>query len=201
MFNHPGQYGSDSFEQFNFPKTQRIVGMELWNRDKDYYSREGTDGVRYYDEALQKGWYIGAGGGQDNHDRSWGTKNTSRMAVLAKTLSGASIMEALKARRYYSTLIDGVRIQFQCDNQDMGSIIKSVKGGVHSCTFDVTSNHVFTWIELIRNGSPVVSIENPTFPFTTTLRMRASGGSDYIYAVLWQGDDWKVVSSPIFFKT
>ena len=60
MFNHPGQYGSDSFEQFNFPKTRRIVGMELWNRDKDYYSREGTDGVRYYDEALQKGWYIGA---------------------------------------------------------------------------------------------------------------------------------------------
>lgn len=70
VFNHPGQsgqYGSDSFEQFNFPKTKRIVGMEMWNRDKDYYSRKGIDGVRYYDEALQKGWYIGAAGGQGKH--------------------------------------------------------------------------------------------------------------------------------------
>ena len=64
IFNHPGQYGSDSFEHFNLPKTPHIIGMELWNREMDYYSRKGNNGVRYYDEALQKGWYIGAGGGQ-----------------------------------------------------------------------------------------------------------------------------------------
>jgi len=173
--------------------------MEMWNRDKDYYSRKGIDGVRYYDEALQKGWYIGAGGGQDNHGWDWGTKNESRMAVLAKELSRESIMEALKERRYYSTLIDGVKVSFKCDDQDIGSIIKSVEGGVHSCTFDVISNHAFTWIELIRNGSPIASVSNPTFPFTTTLPA-LGGGDEFIYAVLFQGDDWKVVTSPIFFK-
>lgn len=107
-------------------------------------------------------------------------------------------MEALKERRYYSTLIDGVAVSFQCDNQDMGSIIKSFEGGVHSCTFDVSSNHVFSWIELIRNGSPYESVANPIFPLTTTLP--ALTNDEYIYAVLYQGSKWNVVTSPIFFK-
>ena len=79
------------------------IAVELWNRNTDYFTRKGDNGVRYYDEALQKGWYIGAGGGQDNHDRSWGVKNQSRMAVMAETLSRESIIEALKER--VSTLL------------------------------------------------------------------------------------------------
>ena len=202
IFNHPAQYGSDSFEHFNLPKTQRIVGMELWNRNKDYFSRKGNTGESYYDEALQKGWYIGAGGGQDNHDRSWGIMNKSRMAVLAEDLSRDNIMEALKERRFYSTLIDGVALSFKCNGQHMGSVLVDDDNGIRDreCTVDVSSDHKFTWIELIQNGDYVLtSIENPTLPFTAT--MQAVDDDEYIYAVLYQGCDWKVVTSPIFFKT
>lgn len=175
--------------------------MELWNRNADYFTRKGNNGVNYYDEALQKGWYIGAGGGQDNHDRSWGIMNQSRMAVMAETLSRESIMEALKERRFYSTLIDGVALSFKCNGQHMGSVLVDDDNGIRDreCTVDVSSDHKFTWIELIQNGVVVTSVENPTLPFTAI--MQAVDDYDYIYAVLYQGCDWKVVTSPIFFKT
>ena len=203
IFNHPGQYDSSAFNKFDFTKSEHIIGMEVWNRDKDYYTRKGADGVRYYDEALQKGWRIGAGGGQDNHSDDWATKNKSRMAVLAKDLSRTSLMEALEARRFYSTLIDGVALSFQCNGQDMGSVVLvegDGTGAQHTCTVDVTSAHIFTWIELVHNGDEVVSIENPSFPLTSSIDADTINGNEYIYAVLYQGCDWKVVTSPIFFE-
>lgn len=160
--------------------------------------------MRYYDEALLKHWHIGAGGGQDNHGRDWGTKNNSRMAVLATDLSRSGIMEALAARRFYSTLIEGVVLSFQCNGQEMGSVVQLAEGEeVRSCTVDLTSKNVFTWIELIQNGDVTVSIESPTFPLTTNIRpstATSAAGGEYIYAVLYQWDDWKVVTSPIFFE-
>ena len=203
IFNHPGQYDSNAFNKLDFTKSEHIIGMELWNRDKEYYTKRGADGVRYYDEALQKGWRIGAGGGQDNHSDDWATKNKSRMAVLAKSLSRSDIMEALEARRFYSTLIDGVALSFQCNGQDMGSVVLVEGDGTgahHTCTVDVTSAHIFTWIELVHNGDEVVSIENPSFPLTSSIDADTINGNEYIYAVLYQGCDWKVVTSPIFFE-
>ena len=85
LLNHPGQYGT-TFDRFVFNKTDKIVGMELWNRSSDYYSNNvfyTNDGNKdYSDEALSRGWYIGAGGGQDNHEGGWGTDSDSRIAVL-----------------------------------------------------------------------------------------------------------------------
>ncbi|MFS8071033.1 MAG: PHP domain-containing protein, partial [Byssovorax sp.] len=40
FFNHPGQYNT-TFDKFAFNKTNKIVGMELWNRTSDYYSNDG----------------------------------------------------------------------------------------------------------------------------------------------------------------
>jgi hypothetical protein len=192
---HPGQYGSNIWSNFMFKKTPRIIGMELWNRNNNYYTRTGQDGIRYYDEALQKGWKIGAAGGQDNHDESWGTMNTARMAVLATELSREGIMEALAARRYYSTMIDDVEITFKCDEHEMGSSIFAA--GEHSCTVDILSSHTFTWIDVVQNGSYSARVENPNFPYTISISTR---GDEYVYVVLWQGNEWKIVTSPIFFE-
>ena len=40
IFNHPGQYNT-TFDEFIFDHTDNIVGMELWNRSQDYYSKTG----------------------------------------------------------------------------------------------------------------------------------------------------------------
>ena len=78
FFNHPGQYNT-TFDKFVFNHTDRIVGMELWNGSTDYYGNDGyyrnDGGQGYYDEALTRGWYIGATGSGDNHSSDWGTQN------------------------------------------------------------------------------------------------------------------------------
>ena len=106
-------------------------------------------------------------------------------------------MEALQARRFYSTRIDGVALSFQCNGQEMGSVL--LAGRDISCTIDVTSGHQqsFTWVELVKNGNVVRSIPSPTFPLTK--RKINTVADDYIYAILWQGNVWKVITSPIFF--
>lgn len=197
IFNHPGQYRSNAWNQFKFPKTDRIVGMELWNRDKDYYTQKASDGEYYYDDALRKGWRIGAGGGQDNHSDNWGIRNRHRMAILATELSRSGIMEALEARRFYSTLIDKVDISFQCNGEEMGSVLPA---GEHSCYFNVNSGHGFSWFEVIKNGRVSESIpirRKRDFPLTIDI---STDVDDYIYGVLWRGDDWEVVTSPFWFS-
>lgn len=87
IFNHPGSYDG-SFGQFDFNHSDRIVGMELWNRNKDYYSGSGydpNDGMGFFDEALLKGWHIGAGGGQDNHGSDFGV-STCRVYAFWESL-------------------------------------------------------------------------------------------------------------------
>ena len=93
FFNHPGEYNT-TFDRFAFTHTDRIVGMELWNRDADYYTNDGyygdDGGQSFYDEALGRGWYIGASGSQDNHGNNWGTTNEWRLAILAPEKTRAS---------------------------------------------------------------------------------------------------------------
>ncbi|XOF33095.1 MAG: hypothetical protein ACL93V_13925 [Candidatus Electrothrix sp. YB6] len=62
--------------------------MELWNKNDDfdyytdgYYSSDGNKG--HFDEALIRGWYIGASGSDDNQQGTWGTRNDFRIGVLA----------------------------------------------------------------------------------------------------------------------
>ena len=119
------------------------------------------------------------------------------MAILATELSRSGIMEALEARRFYSTLIDKVDISFQCNGEEMGSVLPA---GEHSCYFNVNSGHGFSWFEVIKNGRVSESIpirRKRDFPLTIDI---STDVDDYIYGVLWRGDDWEVVTSPFWFS-
>ena len=96
FFNHPG-WESTAWLEFNhFTNTpcDKFVGMELWNDQEGfskyyyndgYYSNDGRKG--YFDEALVRGWKIGAAGSDDNHTATWGTSTDYRVGVLAASLS------------------------------------------------------------------------------------------------------------------
>ena len=81
-------------------------------------------------------------------------------------------MEALAACRFYPIQIDGVELPFQCNGQDMGSVVLvngDRTGAQHSCTVDVISAHDFTWIELVHNVIDAVNVESPSFLLTIVL--------------------------------
>jgi hypothetical protein len=195
IFNHPGQYNT-TFDEFIFDHTDNIVGMELWNRSQDYYSKTGFHGDGYFDEALREGWRIGAAGGQDNHGTDWGTKNEWRIAVLAPKKTRASIFEALKARRFYSSRDKNLALSFICNGSQMGS---SVGAGTLACEIEAFDgdNESFASIELLRNGSVIETwTPNDTHP-TMTSSVAGSVG-DYFYVRVYQSNDWTAISSPIW---
>ncbi len=122
FFNHPGRQNSTGLEFAHFTTTpsDKFVGMELWNktdRFEDYYYNDGyyaNDGnLGHFDEALSRGWNIGAAGSEDNHSGTWGTMTPSKLAVLAPANTRADIMAALKARRFFTTYDKTMALSFK----------------------------------------------------------------------------------------
>ena len=187
FFNHPGQYDT-TFDKFVFNHTDNIVGMELWNRDTDYYSNDGyygnDGGLGYDDEALSRGWYVGASGSGDNHAKDWGTQNEWRMAVLAPRKTRASIYDAMKARRFYSSRDKNLALSFTCNGAQMGS---RIAGGALNIEIEATDadNETFSRIDLLKNGAVVQRwTTNATHPMVTSTQSGHQG--DYFYVRMYQ---------------
>jgi len=201
FFNHPGQY-STSFDSFIFEHSDKIVGMELWNRSSgfSYYYNDGynsNDGNKgYFDEALTLGWFIGAGGGHDNHDRSWGTMNDYRLAVLADEKTRAAIFAAFQERRFFSTADKNLAISFTANGSEMGSKIDGGSLGFVIETSD-GDGESFNRIELLKNGQ-VVETWNPNSTDAVVSVTLTGAKDDYFYARVRQSDNDEAVSSPIF---
>ncbi|MCG8700016.1 MAG: CehA/McbA family metallohydrolase, partial [Bacteroidales bacterium] len=132
IFNHPGRHDvvGNEFLHFNYKPIEQMVGMELWNKNdafnryyynNGYYSNDENRG--YFDEAIARGWKIGASGADDNHGGNWGTRNDYRMAILSTKLTRNDLYAALKARRFYSTLDKNLALSFKIDGNEMGSTI------------------------------------------------------------------------------
>lgn len=204
FFNHPGwdNLAYTEFDHFNDTPSSKFVGMELWN-DHDgfstYYYNDGfysNDGNKsYYDEALIRGWNIGASGSDDNHSATWGTATQMRMAVLAPTNTRSEIMNALIARRFYSTLDKNLGLSFKINGAEMGS---SVPAGNYDAVISATDsdNEFFTQIQLFKNGT---SINNwyifdaaPVYSYNLT-----SVNGDYYYVKVTQSDGNEAISSPV----
>jgi hypothetical protein len=196
FFNHPGQYGYD-FDKFLFNYSDKIVGMELWNRDDDYYDTNYY-GNGSWNDALGKGWYIGAAGSQDNHDADWGTLNEWRMAVLAQEKTRRSIYAAMKARRFYSTRDQNLELSFTCNGAQMGS---KITGGRLNVVIEASDGdgEIFSKIWLFKNGKKIKNWNpNITHPVVTTTVNGTKG--DYFYVLVEQSGEfkWAAISSPIF---
>ncbi len=210
LFNHPGQYNT-TFDKFVFNKTDKIVGMELWNRSSDYYSNNGfysNDGNKgYYDEALARGWYIGAGGGQDNHSGGWGTDSDSRIAVLATSKTRASILGAYQARRFYSTRDKNLVLGLDCNGQPMGSKISATSA---TCRVKVSDGNGETTsrVDLVKvsntlSAAPTVTSKtNSSSAADLTFPAVSVRSGDALYVRVYQGgsSSWQAISSPVFIK-
>ncbi|MCX6224149.1 MAG: CehA/McbA family metallohydrolase [Bacteroidia bacterium] len=204
FFNHPGRNNSTGleFSHFTTTPTEKIVGMELWNKtDKfpiyyytdGYYTGDGN--LSWYDEALKRGWKIGASGSEDNHSGTWGTMAASKLAVLSPANNRTEIMNALKAKRFFTTYDKNLALSFKINGNEMGStvIAGSYKVEIQASDAD---NEVFKQIQLLRNGVVIntmtLNIANPAI----LLNLNCYDG-EYYYVRVIQEDNDEAISSPI----
>ncbi|WP_321375640.1 putative Ig domain-containing protein [uncultured Draconibacterium sp.] len=208
FFNHPGRQNStgEEFGQFLDTPSENFVGMELWNKNdlySTYYYNDGyytPDGnLGYFDEAQTHDWKIGAGGSEDNHEATWGTYNDCNLAVLANNLTRADIYEAIKNRRFYSTLDKNIKMSFKIDGSEMGSSVEGAVGQGLQIQVSDDDGEIFSEIQLMKNGLLFNSWTPGRSDVTINENMSTSDG-DYYYIKVTQPDGDEAISSPIFIE-
>jgi hypothetical protein len=206
FFNHPGRQNATGreFDHFNAPVISNMVGMELWNKsdpfsvyyyNNGYYNNDKNKG--YFDEALKYGWKIGAGGSEDNHEGTWGTKTNFRMAVLATALTRTDILTAIQARRYFSTLDKNMALSFKIDNMEMGSTVTSGSSIIQIQASDGDGEN-FNKIMLFNKNHDTVNTWNINTPSVNVSYAVTTTDSNYFYVKISQVDGDEAISSPIW---
>ncbi|HBE42521.1 MAG TPA: hypothetical protein DDW27_15230 [Bacteroidales bacterium] len=209
FFNHPARGDYFGYNSYNSAITPSIkfVGMELWNYIHGFsyhYYVDGyipNDNKGCFDEALTNGWILGAMGSGDDHMATWGTAQDYRMAILADSLTRTNLFEAMKVRRFYSTLESDIRLSFKINGKEMGSAIpagsynlqiQAADGGGEAFTkvvlYDQDHNRLKTWTP-----------QNCSFTITDNIN---TVPGDYYYVKVLQADSTgcagQAISSPIF---
>jgi hypothetical protein len=206
ILNHPRGMIADTmqFDGFAGPMCDKIAGLELWNKTEPfsvYYYNDGfypdDNNKGYFDEALSRGWKIGAAGGFDDHWSTWGTAADFRLAVLAKNLTRQDVSDAMAARRFFSTLDKNLALSFTLDGSEMGStILIGVKNlEIRASDGDGES---FAEVVLFDGNHDVRRVWNPGIaaPDITDTLVTAAG--DYYYVKVTQEDGDEAISSPIW---
>lgn len=210
FFNHPGWawWSYQEFNHFTNTPSAKFVGMELWN-DADgfgtYYYNDGfysnDGGKSYFDEALSRGWKIGAAGSDDNHASTWGTRTDWRLGVLAENLTRKDILNALIARRFFSTLDRNLSLSLKVNGAEMGSTITGGTLNIEISAKDEDANESFTKVVLMKNGAVAETIYlNPWANNITITRSLTGVDKDYFYVKVTQADGDEAISSPVFIE-
>ena len=204
FFNHPGREDNGlEFEHFNSAPGEQFVGMELWNKGtgfEEYYYNDGYQGndggLSYYDEALTRGWRIGAAGAHDHHGTSWG-KTDRAMAILAPELNRPSLYAAMKARRFYSTEDRSLVMSFKLNGAEMGSTVTAGDNQTFTVQAYDEQNEVITKVQLYRNG--LLFYEWMSNSISPILNKQVTTSADeYYYVKVTQVDGDEAISSPIY---
>jgi hypothetical protein len=137
-FNHPGREpGRFGYFTYDARLRDRIVSMEVFNRSEDYLF-EGTDQNQPSPlvQCLNAGWRVGLLGVTDEHGTNWGFNPAKgRGGLWVTELTRAGVREAMLARRFFATVVEGLRLDVSATGADgapvrMGGVLKHTTGPV-----------------------------------------------------------------------
>jgi PKD repeat protein len=210
-YNHPGSYDEFNAEFSHFDLTSSVVpqmvGVEMHNHGDPfsvyYYVKAYGSDKSFIDVAIEKGWYLGAGGGLDTHSTDFGGSCPFRTAVLATAKTREAIIDAYKNRRFYSTEDKDLYVDFRCAGYPMGSKVTGLPRLFTVSTHDA-SGDILKEVRLYRNGvqyqTKPLSGSSAQVDFLDT----APNAKDYYYVIValttgnYGGHPAEAISSPIW---
>ena len=187
-FNHPGitDFGHGRYSPM---AASAMYGVEARDPDEE----------ASYIQMLNAGWRVGADGSQDKHDATWGDGPHWTVA-LAKQLTRRGILEALRARRTYSTWDRNMRLEFVVDGEDMGAAVSRPAGKL-PCVVDVRdpdAGERIARIDLIADGRTVASVVPNAASYHWRARVALRPGRHYIFVRVTEADGNVARSSPVW---
>ena len=118
QWNHP-TYVSAEFFDFDFHDASRDAAMsliEVWN-DSWFYTEDS------YVKALDRGWHVMPTANADTHAADWIAGSPNRTVLLARRLTRADLLGAMRAGRGYATIDPNLRIGFTVNGAAMGETL------------------------------------------------------------------------------
>ncbi len=148
---------------------------------KNFFMGPGQGGGTYQD-ALNRGYHLGAICSTDNWGDMPGHYGNGRMACLAAELTRESLWEAFTSRRVYGVTGDRIAVDFRINNAPMGSIIQDT--GRRDISVSVVGSDALDRIEILRNGVVIAThnhqgtwrLPQPGQPSRFKIRIEAGWG-------------------------
>ncbi len=159
VFNHPGdkklsdQDPAYNWNNFTFSEKAEpfMVGIELFNGGDDYASGD----KKFYQQALDSGWHIGAIASEDHHGYDWNNASDGKTVYIAPELTTEGLKTAMKNRSFYAVRDHGLRMTFNTSLGTMGNQLVRKTGSKVILTANVISDNV-TMVELVTNTGQIV---------------------------------------------
>lgn len=118
QFNHPDPLIGD-FQDFAYePGAAGAIALIELSRGQGHGYRRLEES---YLRALWAGWRVGAANNSDTHEADWGSGTWRRTGILARELSEAELLTALRARRIFATEDYNLAIALRANGTWMGS--------------------------------------------------------------------------------
>ncbi|WP_433214539.1 CehA/McbA family metallohydrolase [Dactylosporangium sp. CS-047395] len=162
-FNHPGREpGRFGLFRYDHRLADRLVSLEMFNRDEDYLF-EGVDGaVSPLVACLDAGWRVGLAGVTDEHREGWGFhEGLGRTGLWAPSRTREGVRTAMLRRRMFATRERGLRVDARLNGVPMGGHVQ-YKSGTSVFALDFAAP--VEWLghplrlQVLQRGEPVPAV-------------------------------------------
>ncbi len=211
---HPNtsDYGGILTTSVNTSADSAIVGTAgrsgpAFSTNTSYSDPSTGTYITQYNYALRQGYHVGIGLDHDTHNSVFGRQSAGRLVIMAHALTRADVYDAFKKMRFYCSDDWNVKVNFQIQNQPIGSII--THSGTPTLSITVTDPDASESVSSIAiYGGVSGSGTNPTVLTSVTnsaslvyTHAAAANNSKYYYYVLiTQADGDKIWTSPIWYN-
>lgn len=199
---------------------ERTVGVEIGGGNDRRTKFSLNHGEQYFLQGLQNGLWLAPAFGHDNMTDWWLHKPHAKIPTViwtdrSRPFSAQSLLEALRARRFY-TRLSGQIIQFlghgRTDWQPMGGVVALPQNQPLRLEFAITSQTGLTRLELVQvgwGGTTITKLPLPTvtvaahslrkdFRYAGTIAITANSSLRCAYLRLWSGTQLEAVTAPIW---
>jgi hypothetical protein len=208
---HPSSsdYDSTLLKDVDSIRNEAIVGISYrsgpaFSEDTLYDNPSSTSYNARFKDLLKRGYHAAPTIDHDNHYITFGRTTPGRTVVLADTLTQESILNALRASRFYASDDWNAEVSFTCNSHYMGETVTELTDP--SFTVSVSDPDAGDDIDYIRlrygvpgsgsNSTILTSSSTSSLSYTHSI---SQGDTFYYYLEIRQNDDDRIVTAPIRF--
>jgi hypothetical protein len=187
---------------------QAIVGSTVesgpaFSTNTTYTNPSSMADLAYYRSLLAKGYHLGPTIDHDNHNMTFGRTATTRLAILAPTLTENDLLDAMRRMRFYASEDCNARIIFNINSQPIGSILTLPGAPVITVNCVTTSPILSVKVMYGLPGSGTLAVEL-TNTSSSTLNYTDNSLADYnqryYYLDITETDGTRIITSPIWYS-